>query len=534
MVNEVFSGLQGEGKTQGQFRQFIRLNNCNLTCKFCFGLRPGRRDPKLLGPISPVFLSEIKQGDVILTYDDNLQLVETTVTKVIKRQVDIYYEVKINNTLYYVTPEHPFFTTRGLVEMENLKIGDFILHSSWQEHSSWRMQHYNPMFNEEVAKKSTEHTDYTLHSNFMKEKINKQKEEGTYVSTWDKLSAEQKEVYCNKLSELRKKEKNPNWAGYYDKYKNYFELKEKCASKQLVICAICNRNKKLEVHHIDENHENDDPSNLMCVCHSCHSKIHSRGYSFWLSERKDGKRLKRVIELNGYEVQSIKKYDNTKNEHFGKYYGPKPLNVINISCSPYNTYLIDYMWVHNCDTKYTWGKGDAKVTLPKKLNSSIVISGGEPTLRDNLDFIKTNILNKKEVTWVEIETNGTQELSKQELLLDLHKVNLWNISPKNKRHMNRVIETDPILLNNIDCLSDYIVKFIVDMRNIKEDTRFIKKIQSKYKIPNNKIWVMPLTINSNEEFNIKNSEFVYDYAFNSKYNFSARLHVLIKGNQRGL
>jgi 7-carboxy-7-deazaguanine synthase len=35
MFNEIFFGLQGEGKTVGQPRLFIRFNECNLSCKFC-------------------------------------------------------------------------------------------------------------------------------------------------------------------------------------------------------------------------------------------------------------------------------------------------------------------------------------------------------------------------------------------------------------------------------------------------------------------------------------------------------------------
>lgn len=34
-INEVFYSIQGEGKTIGQPRLFIRLGGCNLRCKFC-------------------------------------------------------------------------------------------------------------------------------------------------------------------------------------------------------------------------------------------------------------------------------------------------------------------------------------------------------------------------------------------------------------------------------------------------------------------------------------------------------------------
>ena len=34
-VNEVVDVIQGEGKTQGQYRTMIRMNNCSLFCNYC-------------------------------------------------------------------------------------------------------------------------------------------------------------------------------------------------------------------------------------------------------------------------------------------------------------------------------------------------------------------------------------------------------------------------------------------------------------------------------------------------------------------
>lgn len=39
-------------------------------------------------------------------------------------------------------------------------------------------------------------------------------------------------------------------------------------------CEICGKQGKLDVHHKDENSNNNDPDNLQVLCRSCHMKIH--------------------------------------------------------------------------------------------------------------------------------------------------------------------------------------------------------------------------------------------------------------------
>lgn len=82
-------------------------------------------------------------------------------------------------------------------------------------------------------------------------------------------------VYCSRScatsknnSLFRSGENNSNYKGtnYRQKAFNYYEHK----------CCVCGYNEDiriLEVHHIDENHSNNDIANLCLLCPNCHRKI---------------------------------------------------------------------------------------------------------------------------------------------------------------------------------------------------------------------------------------------------------------------
>ena len=88
-------------------------------------------------------------------------------------------------------------------------------------------------------------------------------------------------VFCSKScaasynnSHFRCGENNPNWKGSDStKYAliAYRTYKPICA-----ICG-CEDVDMLEVHHIDENHDNNDIDNLIILCANHHSKVHRGG-----------------------------------------------------------------------------------------------------------------------------------------------------------------------------------------------------------------------------------------------------------------
>jgi organic radical activating enzyme/predicted HNH restriction endonuclease len=409
--------MQGEGRYSGKMAFFIRFTSCNLSCPFCFGIKKGRRAPRLrLADGGAVRIDKVKEGQKILTFDDDFNIVETTINQTMKREVTSWHEIKINGVDYFVTPEHPFFTSRGIIQAQHLIPGDQVFEIKSSDIASFKMMgERNPMKDTSVALRKAANTDYKEVGRKNKIAIQKKKDSGIYKSVWQLLSSEKKEEVRKKLSDGKLGERNPQYIK--DHPMRNFAITKTEISKGSRVCEICGAKRStdktaIEVHHIDENHYNDSVDNIVVVCHKCHSQIHQRGYNFWNGSRRDKKQLVSAVAHNGKEVQGNKFVNLEENKYFGRPYGPKPLTVYNISCSPYNTYLIDNMWVHNCDTPFKdvhydiEGKELALMIL-SKINEFefVVLTGGEPTLELELESLCEELK-----FWdipVHIETNGT-------------------------------------------------------------------------------------------------------------------------------
>lgn len=58
-----------------------------------------------------------------------------------------------------------------------------------------------------------------------------------------------------------------------ERYKNYKTI---CFHHHKKECVVCGENRIVEVHHMDEDHENNDPMNLVPLCPTHHQYWHSR------------------------------------------------------------------------------------------------------------------------------------------------------------------------------------------------------------------------------------------------------------------
>lgn len=573
IIIEHFYTIQGEGPNVGIPSYLIRFSKCTLKCPTCFGVMGGRRKPRIImSNKQNKKILDVKVGDKLLTFDNDNKLVETIVTKTFSREVEEWIELKINNILYCVTIDHKFFTTRGILEAKNLKVGDMIYHAVTNDKLSFRMSgSKNPMKNPEISKKVSDKIDRNKQGKKLSNRIKQQKKLGIYKSSWDKMTSEKKLATRKLISESKKGEKNPNWGG--GKKSNYNKLAKKCRNNEIIACQRCGSiNKKLEIHHLDENVENDNLNNMITICHKCHSRIHRRGCNFWASKRKDGKIAPNMKITNGLEVQNTN-YINIKN-YKSLHHIPKLLKVYNFSCHPYNTYLVDYMWVHNCDSKYSLenigidaSEFNDKI-IPKHCKN-IIITGGEPTMNfypvGDSGFI--TLLKRLHYVYnkhVDIETNAIPHIKMikdSNIYKNIHYFDLvtkgqdisYIVSPKFdiKAYPSKTPEG-----KNIPITMDDIFKFyrIKDRKTVGLKRTYYKIVYTKDSedvikefITNNisnwfkdRLFIMPLTP----------TEMLYPNLFQTEYNencretiefckkhglrYTPRVHIDVYGLERGV
>ena len=421
-VIQVTKTWQGEGNGAGRRVLLLRFKHCNLNCPWCFGIRGGRRVPRVtLSGSRNQKITKILPGDKLMTFDAKGNPVETEVVKTFRRSVDVWLRIRVNGTLYYVTPEHQIFTTRGLIRADKLKEGDFILHSTPRQKMSFMM---------------------TLRNNAYK---------------------------------------------LYEAQRRGLDVEHKC---------------------------------------SLNSNLHT-SYKSWKNKVANYDKTK---VQSKFEVQEIKHFDRTKSPRL------KPLEVYNFSCSPYNSYLVDNMWVHNCDTQVLMRNSFESEISSKEIQDildreclDLMITGGEPTHPKHFEDTLW-LFSNLNYGFCFVETNGFQLLKLIEAA-DPNKLKnvYFQWSPKihdSKSFDREVWRLEQLLLLKRKVDFNFIVKLVyskeLDDRYGYLLSMFLEKVKSLN--ANNICYLMPLGTTYQEL--LKNSASCFDMAEKYKLNFSSRDHIV--------
>ncbi|MBI5413423.1 7-carboxy-7-deazaguanine synthase QueE [Candidatus Peregrinibacteria bacterium] len=166
-----------------------------------------------------------------------------------------------------------------------------------------------------------------------------------------------------------------------------------------------------------------------------------------------------------------------------------------------------------CDTKYTW-RGNKEVALGNVIKEirkykqckHLVITGGEPMLQQKAILALRKAFPKY---YIEVETNGSQPVC------CFDAVDLFTVSYKTSNSGNAPYE---LKTRNEKC----VYKFVVGG---KADLPEIAVVIKKYKLPANKIFLMPRGVT--RAAILKNQNFIVDYCKIKGYTFSTRLHILL-------
>jgi hypothetical protein len=108
---------------------------------------------------------------------------------------------------------------------------------------------------------------------------------------WNNISEAEREKIRQKLRISQLGPKNSNWKG--GRAPRYYMRLSKEKFENDIHCQNCGLVKKLDVHHMDGNHYNNDPSNLLQVCRHCHMLLDGR-WKNMVERNENGALLERM------------------------------------------------------------------------------------------------------------------------------------------------------------------------------------------------------------------------------------------------
>lgn len=219
----------------------------------------------------------------IRQYDENSKLLKPSKIKnvfFIGEKPCIEIKTKLGYSIK-CTYDHELLTPKGYIKAGELNVDDDIYVNGTTELYTNRDWLYmqNITLNKTFVKIAEE---FGFNANTLKKWARKLKipKKGTGYfhlgrTPWNKGIQDERQV--NALKQYHHCGRRNDKILKYDT-KRYFKYKKEN-------CEICGCVTDLEVHHIDKNHENNDPENLMTLCESCHQLVHSQNLQTIYADR---------------------------------------------------------------------------------------------------------------------------------------------------------------------------------------------------------------------------------------------------------
>lgn len=380
MFEEIFSGIKKDPKKElevilgEKHDEIVLIKDIPLYAmcvarKMCVYTKEGVK-----------FTEKIKEGDELLTFDEERNLVYTKVKRVFKRKVNELFDIEIDKGIKIkVTQEHPLYVEdKGWVEARNLNFGDRILIVKNRKGIKRRRnltikKDYNlGYFIGALA------SDGSIWRNQVRLEVNERSFAEKFATSIDSSFG-----LKTKVQEIQKP------SGFLKKIIRQYRVRVVCGELVRIVKDIFDGVKKSKTFHLpkivleNENifkgflHGYLDGDGVIYKNRNGkfkYARILSNNKIFleelaeifdskvsggrhgeyqlyvptqWLFnlERKRYYKLfiptKEIFEFKNYEFGTVK---NKRVKRADKSY-----KVYNFSCKPYNTFIINGVWVHNCE-----------------------------------------------------------------------------------------------------------------------------------------------------------------------------------------
>lgn len=453
LVTSIFRTIQGEGVFAGRVAIFIRLAGCNYGdkhahCQFCFP-----EDHSIFTPSGKTKFKDLQVGDSLFALDEDGKVVTTEIRKKITRAVPeekilrLTFDVNGRKRKLTCTEDHPIHTSnRGFVPAKDLRFSDRVVHTKSRELWSEYMRLANPMDNPHTvhAAKATFATRHAL-GTYDLSRSDEAKERYRKSKLGAKNPMKRHEVrLANALAHDYPKSGLESAfdalfasvgvkAKYVGDKQNLFPIGDTVSGYRFPDFLL-GKNKVVEVYNTQFKYQVGSrrvKRTKRTYENATRRFYESFGYEVLFLTQKDlpsygvGKGNKATdADLRAFKDKVISFKRNG-----AKLIAKEPLitssrriikedgcvDVVNFSCHPYNTFIVNDIHTHNCDTSFQVDNASpmsvesvaARVQeLAAGRAGLVVITGGEPTLQPKLVEL-AEVLNYHDY-YVQLETNGTR------------------------------------------------------------------------------------------------------------------------------